>query len=719
MKEKNNEDLLYVRERAGTSRSALPEALAPQEITALVGGKKQKKHRRVVRAVVSAALAACLALTCTVVLRDTVVAPAVTRREIRRAGTSVSYEKLGAMIEKNRRADDFSLGLGGFRLGGTLKAAEDVDYVTAEEAGGDAVAVPNAAARDAAYAAESSNGYAETNVREAGVLESDIVKTDGKYLYVLSVGGRDLLILEPGTLTETARISLPTGETAFSDGASGFYLLGDRVALTGDGWDRDFGKRQTTLLLYDISDRAAPREARRLRFDGGLVSSRVTGDKLLLVTESTPGYDFDRDDYKTYVPAYNEAGGEPCYTPEDRVYLGGSESESCFTTVTLLDLSVDGAAPQSASVFGAAADLYCTADTLFTYAAVYPEYRYLDELIDLDQRAVTCIQRFDLTGDVPVLTASGRVEGCVLNTFSMDLFDGYLRVAAGDLNENRILVLDEALQEVGRSEALAEGEQIRSVRFMGDTAYVVTFIQTDPLFVLDLSDPAAPRVTGEVKLPGFSAYLHPAGEGYLLGVGYGGNESGLDGSGKVSLFDVRDPAAPKEVASVVLPQTNLDVDYKAFVSLGGDGFLIPYTTYEYRMGTDAYGNEYYSSVDYPGMLYITVANGVPTLKLDLRGEAFADRWVASARASFIGGSAYLISQDYNSVRVETFALENGAALNSATFQVETVSPTYYGLWDDVIEAEAETAVVEEAPTVVEEDPAAYDDGATTTRAPER
>jgi uncharacterized secreted protein with C-terminal beta-propeller domain len=112
------------------------------------------------------------------------------------------------------------------------------------------------------------------------------------------------------------------------------------------------------------------------------------------------------------------------------------------------------------------------------------------------------------------------------------------------------------LAEVGSIGGLGQGEQIQAVRFLGERAYVVTFRQVDPLYVLDLSQPTTPRLVGELKIPGYSSYLHPVGDGLLLGVGFAGDDSGLIGGSQLGLFDVRDPSAPKQLASLPIGQSS-------------------------------------------------------------------------------------------------------------------------------------------------------------------
>jgi len=191
----------------------------------------------------------------------------------------------------------------------------------------------------------------------------------------------------------------------------------------------------------------------------------------------------------------------------------------------------------------------------------------------------TDIHRFDVTDPGrATYELSGHVDGTLLNQFAMDEHDGYLRVATTtgqawsdrDTSESHVVVLgpgDGALTAVGSVSGLGRGETIHSVRFLGDVGYVVTFRQTDPLYTVDLSDPTAPAVTGELKILGYSAYLHPIGDGRLIGIGQDATEEGRVTGTQVALYDVRDPSSPQRVAQAVLPESSsgAEWDHHAFL----------------------------------------------------------------------------------------------------------------------------------------------------------
>jgi uncharacterized secreted protein with C-terminal beta-propeller domain len=198
------------------------------------------------------------------------------------------------------------------------------------------------------------------------------------------------------------------------------------------------------------------------------------------------------------------------------------------------------------------------------------------------QRESTIIHRIMLNGNEIKYESQGSVPGHVLNQFSMDEYNGYFRVAttSGDWNSqaNNLYVLDGGMGIVGKVEDLAKGERIYSVRFMGDRAYMVTFRQVDPLFVIDLGEPTAPKVLGFLKVTGVSDYLHPVDENHIIGIGKEATEQGRFLGLKLSLFDVTDVANPKEISKVVIGDRGTDSyalhDHKAFLFDKEKGLLV-------------------------------------------------------------------------------------------------------------------------------------------------
>lgn len=319
------------------------------------------------------------------------------------------------------------------------------------------------------------------------------------------------------------------------------------------------GKNITMAVSYDISDRENVKEEWRVFQDGGYISSRLIGDELVLLSNYYVDLSQDADVVKaTCVPENSCDGKEFSRVAVDDICIMEEICDTSYLVASVLDVD-DENTLKTEAVLGAGQNVYCTTETLY---ATSTEYDTGDarkaEVFGLSSTEKTQIYKFDIRNyDIKYLK-NASVDGSALNQFSMDEFNGYLRIAttSGDWGENlinQVYVLDENLETVGLLKDIAKGERIKSVRFTGNTAYVVTFVQTDPLFVIDLTDVTAPKILGELKIPGYSAYLHPVGDGLVMGVGLDGTETGTNGGMKVSLFDVSDPTKPVECWKYTIP----------------------------------------------------------------------------------------------------------------------------------------------------------------------
>ena len=433
-----------------------------------------------------------------------------------------------------------------------------------------------------------SKEYGQTNIQVEGIDEADIIKNDGRYLYIVSSGIKTdtrLKIVDTETMTllydefikgekdNTLGIreiyvngDILVANCVESNYDNGEYVYYDAIYTPGyNPWSSD-----TVNVIFDISDRKNPKEVRRINQDGRIISTRMNGSVLYTVTSYTV-HSEDLDE--KYMPTVN---GE--FIGCDCIYIYDERATS-YTVLTAVDTKDKNSEVGKVSVLGEGAEVYCTADTL--YVGMY-EYN--------SGETKTNIFAFSLDGVNVAYKASGAVKGQFLNQFCFDEYKGVLRVATNnydytaDKDVSSIYILNKDLQLIGKLEDLAFDEQIKSVRFMGDTGYVVTFRNTDPLFTLDLSDPTAPKILGEVKLPGYSAYLHPIGDGYMVGIGYDGDEEIVKwGTVKVSVFDVRDLLNPKETDTFVIKDAETDVNGnpKAFISSKSMGFIgIPVRHYD-------------------------------------------------------------------------------------------------------------------------------------------
>ncbi|MEV7621656.1 beta-propeller domain-containing protein [Actinoplanes sp. NPDC089786] len=438
---------------------------------------------------------------------------------------------------------------------------------------------------DGARSAASAGGTADkaapafsgTNVHEVGVDEPDIVKTDGKR--IVTITGGSLRVIDAASHKATGQLPLDAW------GDADLLLSGDRaLVLTHQGggdvlYDRKMPMRPAgaELILVDLT--GAPRVISRYRGEGRLVDARQTGDTARVVLTSQPRITFpdrpaardddedrikanqrviDRTSVDAWLPSWTVTTGDT--TEQGKVACNDVRRPVTYSGRSMLTvLTFPLSAPKLDS--GRPVSIVADGDTVYgtptsLYVASDQRWR-LDFFPGRDNRTVpqeTDVFRFDVTGsEPPVYRAAGKVPGFLINQYALSEWDGHLRVATTDSAQQssavRVLKPDgETLTQVGEVDGLGKNERIYSVRFIGPRAYVVTFRQTDPLYSLDLSNPAAPRVTGELKITGFSAHLQPVGPDRLVGVGQEATEEGRRQGTQVSLFDVSDPAAPRRLA---------------------------------------------------------------------------------------------------------------------------------------------------------------------------
>ncbi len=588
----------------------LPESLAPERMAEHVAGETvQPKKRHIARYVSVAAAFVLLVLAGLAVwqLADgtpTLTAPLETPNvQAADAGdaylqTAESYEQIEdlfvALRDENAPASRFSLSAL-FNGSDKTTAPEGFDL------GGVAGAVTDGGMGDAVYG--------ETNVQVDGVEEGDILKNDGAYLYVLRwttergyvdiVDIRDKAQMRSVSQIEVCRAETADGTSTYTNISelfitgntltvlyteSTYSVSGEMPEIYGAG---SAGTTQTVAAVYDVTDRAAPVLRYTYAVDGSLISSRMTDSTLLLVTEySVPLYKNDSDLKNASVPCFYKDNVKTRF-PVNTVCLTANTESQSYLTVTLLDTASDGTNAQMKAVLGGGTDIYCTDSVLLVAARDHTDavtYSNMagDEIASFVPGAVdTRLFAFSLSDGIRY-QGSTEIDGTLLNQFSMDAYNGYYRIATTAEDGSCLTVLNESLETVGELRGIAPGEDIYAARFMGDTAYLVTFYQTDPLFVLDLSDPASPRVTGELKIPGFSSYLHPYAENLLIGIGTAGDENGATGQLKISLFDVGNMQEPKEISAVVFDDrafsdSAAQYDHHAYLSLSDGTFAIPVT----------------------------------------------------------------------------------------------------------------------------------------------
>jgi uncharacterized secreted protein with C-terminal beta-propeller domain len=430
----------------------------------------------------------------------------------------------------------------------------------------------------------SAPEHSETNVQEAGVDEPDVVKTDGNRIVAVAQGRVHLISSVRGELT---REKILPGASALNVFLSGTRLMvfSDQGAESGEARSPWFGA-QAVLTMYDISSLRDPKLIATLTVDGSVLDARLVGSQVRVVTVATPDIDAPAPDYTRdgrlskkseknlraavanttiddWIPSYvlRDARGTEVGEGHlvDCADLARPEKFSGLDTVAVSAFDLDSAMQDRRTVGVVAGGQQIYATGTATYVSTTEWTR--DGL-----PATTSIHEFvTASSGASTYRGSGEVPGSLLNQYAMSEYAGVLRVASTvserrgwvnsrEVTEGMVTTLKEqdgALRRLGQIGGLGklDNESIRAVRFIADRGYVVTFRQTDPLYVLDLRDPAAPTVLGALKIPGYSGYLHPIGPNLLLGVGQSGSgtDPGAPAGVQFSVFDISDPTSPRRV----------------------------------------------------------------------------------------------------------------------------------------------------------------------------
>jgi uncharacterized secreted protein with C-terminal beta-propeller domain len=449
--------------------------------------------------------------------------------------------------------------------------------------------------------------YSTTNIQVQGVDEADIVKTDGKYIYVLS--NKNLVIAKAFPAEEAEILS----KTDLGITPKEIFVHGNNILVFGQTY-KEINKRNetkenakekaypypaktsiTVIQLIDASNKEKPEIKRTIEFEGRYLNSRKIKEQVYFVINSYPNY-YLIEKEEEIIPLYadsmkpNQKGFTEIAKCGEIGYLTPINPES-FITIASISMDSFDSELNKETVVGSAQNIYASKENLYL---AQTEYSYPEpiplasEIIDAIKSAVTkskeytSIHKFSLKEGkinyIGVMQAPGRI----LNQFSMDEFQGNFRIATttghvsrmGGKTSNNIYVFGEDLKIKGKIEDLAPGEKIYSARFMGKKAYLVTFKKVDPLFVIDLSKPEKPKVLGKLKIPGYSDYLHPIDETHLIGVGKEtieaeqGDFAWYQGI-KIAVFDVSDVEKPKQMYKEIIGDRGTDSyalrDHKAFL----------------------------------------------------------------------------------------------------------------------------------------------------------
>ncbi|CAM3844680.1 beta-propeller domain-containing protein [Mesobacillus zeae] len=466
--------------------------------------------------------------------------------------------------------------------------------------------------------------FSETNVQVEGVDEADIVKTDGTHIFQAEQNKVRIIKAVPeDKMKLLATISYDHNFTPYQ-----LFLHKKQLIVIGSKY-RDWSSKEEAaiiapmsqaakVIVYNVENPEKPEVMREAELEGSYASSRKADGFLYMTAEHRPDYWIMKEKRNIdFRPGYSDTAVKPVKqkVDYDKIQFFPESREPDFTMIMALDLNDLSKKAGVTTYLGSGGQMYMSNNHLYLAVSKYGEQPLEDrQMIAPD----TDIHKFSIDGMEVIFKGSAEVQGTVLNQFSMDEHDGHFRVVTtkghawdekGN-SANQLYILDEGLNLAGKLEGLAKGERIYSARFLGDRIYMVTFKETDPLFAIDASEPSNPKVLGELKIPGFSNYLHPYDENHLIG--FGQDTKVIDGKGKeepqiisggvkISLFDVSDMTNPKEKFTETIGEagTNspLNNDHRALLfNKNKNLFAFPVAVYTNKKG----GEQMEQTFEYQG-----------------------------------------------------------------------------------------------------------------------
>lgn len=541
----------------------------------------------------------------------------------------------------------------------------------------------------------SENVFGQTNTQVAEVDEADRIKNDGRYLYQTA---RKQTKDQEGTAGPEKQgiqiIDTKDGlkETAFIEGFENleeFYLWEDRIITIENKYyeaatPAQTAKKETAvedlaicglepervyheITIYDIEDKANPKKLKTFTLQGSYESSRISKGYFYGISRFTASPGEGEKDYDAYIP---KADGK--HIKAENIYCPAYADGTSYLVLVSIDLSNPTDFTDTRAILSGSGTYYVSPQNIYLaeYQSVYQQEPQSEGL----HQDTTRLLRFSYLKGRFYAQAQGEVPGRVDNSFSLDEYESNLRIATtvqeyqakavtddrteellgydyGEPKEtNALYILGRNLAIKGKLEGLAEGEQIKSARFLGETGYLVTFRQTDPLFAIDLSDPEEPKLLGQLKVSGFSEYLHPYGEHTLLGLGVEADEeTGREEGLKLSMFDLTDPKDLKEQSRLHLKDYNYTEalwDHHA-VLIDPSQNLIAFEAEGSNRGTNRQ--------DY---LVYTYDQGAFTQKLKISTKREDHTWYRT-RGTYIGQTLYLLTENGT---VTAYNLTTGAKL---------------------------------------------------------
>ncbi|MEK3990782.1 beta-propeller domain-containing protein [Robertmurraya sp. FSL R5-0851] len=555
---------------------------------------------------------------------------------------------------------------------------------TKEDKASEESSMDNAASDSSSKA--SGQEVSSTNVQVQGIDEADIVKTDGEYIFQVVDGKVNIIS------TKIAEKMEHVASIQFQQTFSPSQLFLDKGRLLIIGYSYSYedsaGRKKIAAeslyapmnemaraLVYDVKDPSKPTLEREISLEGYLSSARKIGSKVYLIANHFPQYwlleEGDGVDLRPRISDSVNKEEATSVSYDEIQYIPGSK-EANYTTIAAFDLAEPSQEAKITTYLGSGGQLYMSKENLYLALTNWKSEAEREEVFTPN----TMIYKFGINQLDVTFQGNAEVVGTVLNQFSMDEHNGYFRIATteGDRwdeskpSKNHLIVFDKELKQVGALTDLAKGERIYSARFMGDRIYIVTFKETDPLFVIDASEPSSPTILGELKIPGFSNYLHPYDENHIIGFGYDTKLVTLEGDKeprvltegvKISLFDITDVSNPKEKFTEIIggrgTYSPLNYDHKALLYNGENGlFAFPINVYESVKGND-YEQKFIFQGAYVYNVSLDKGFSLKSKISHMEGKELYEEWDNEIqRLVYIDEQLYALSHS----KISSYSLEN-------------------------------------------------------------
>lgn len=610
-------DFDFIKEKFDSDNISAPDSINEFKIMEMLENTEAKRiklyERRSFKATLSAVACLIIALGVFAVARIT-TAPRLIEQEDSALSTFSSYDDIYSTVKKSVYKDRIALyGMN------NKKGFYSTDYIAVDESATGAVDI-------------KSDSFAETYKQVENVDEADIIKNDGRYIYAVDQENNIIKIYEGKKLIskiddiERKNVSANAEEnTTPIEKIQNMYVKDKYLVAETycNSVNRLLYNCITKIYIYDLTDITSPKLVNSFSQSGSEISSRMIGSQLYLVTNTFINNCKNADDCIIYTGEGEE------YTPVEPTNIGCIDNsvEPNYIIISSIDVENCKRTAQTKAIFGCGSEIYCNENNM--YILTYNEKGSVVVKATLSRDEIKFTDKADIG------------EGYVNNQFSMDEYNGHFRIATTDEKGNNILVFDDKLNKIGEIKGIAKDEEIKAVRFMGDIAYMITFENTDPLFIVDLSDEKAPKLLGSVEITGFSSQLVPVDENTILGIG---EESITDKNGdfrngtKLALFDVSDKTNPKVLDSLFLMnyESSAQYNHKAIVVNKDKGY--------YAMDFSVFADE---GDRYGAMTFeIRDKKIVKTNEFEIN-NVLGYTMISMCRATFIDDTVYVLDREAN------------------------------------------------------------------------